>query len=245
MIQQCWSPQPLRPVLSGTSRYTTGLRTRTSAASTSVQPPLQQESRKAWHYEAQASFRSPSQGHSMTGCIRKGRRSFRARIRPSGTILETNNRYGLANSGMRTVRSPSSLRACGRSRALLGLALIALASGCGGIREVILAEVSPDESRTAYVVRVNSGGATTGFEYEVVVAFSANDFDPYTDRNWIWRSYRMPPTEISWDNPQSVRVQVIEEPHYEDMIQIRQVGGVRATTATLPGEATEPASTED
>lgn len=108
----------------------------------------------------------------------------------------------------------------------------------------MLSKASPDGSRTAYVVRVNSGGATVGFEYEVVVASSESDFDPYTERKWIWRSYRMPPTEIAWDSPQSVRVEVVEDPHYDDMIQSRQIGGIQAATTTLPSETNPPGSTQ-
>lgn len=120
------------------------------------------------------------------------------------------------------------------------MTLSTLLGACGGVREVMFSEVSPDGSHTAYVVRVNSGGATVGFEYEVVVAFSEGDFDPYTERKWLWRSYRMPPTEISWEGPQSVRVQVVADAHYEDMIQTREVEGIRAATAILPTGANSP-----
>ena len=122
----------------------------------------------------------------------------------------------------------------------MGLALAILVCDCGGVREVMLSEVSPDGSHTAYVVRVNSAGATVGSEYEVIVASSEGNFDPYTDRQWIWRSYRMPPTDISWEGAQSVRVQVVADAHYDDMIQTREVEGIRAATASLPAAASSP-----
>lgn len=141
---------------------------------------------------------------------------------------------------MRTALSRMSQQTWVRA-ILMGVGLVATLNGCGGVREIVSTAVSPDGSRTAYVVRVNSGGATAGFEYEVVVANTGSNFDPYKDREWIWRSYRMPPTSVSWASPDLVNVTVLEDPHYAEMIQTREDGGFRATTDILTSEEAVPA----
>lgn len=159
-------------------------------------------------------------------------------------ILATSSRYAWGIGGMRTAGRSFSIGAWPCVVAFAGVTLLTVLTGCRAVREVLLSETSPDGARTAYVVRVNPGGATAGFEYEVVVRPSLADFDPYSGQEWIWRSYRMPPTDIAWEDTQAVKVQVIEDPHYQAMIQTREVGGIRATTEPVASDARPPSSGE-
>ena len=138
---------------------------------------------------------------------------------------------------MRTADNSTARRTTLCASALASLVLLAVVlTGCGQIREVMLSTRSPDGSHTAYAVRVNSGGATTGFEYEVVVVPSETTFDVDSHRGWVWRSYRMPPTDLAWADADSINVEVAEDSNYQDMIQARRVGAINASTTVLPDE---------
>ena len=122
-------------------------------------------------------------------------------------------------------------------RILVVLVLAGYLGACREAREVLFSRVSPDGSKIAYAVQVNPGGATTAFEYVVSIVDSGVDFRP-SQENWSWRSYRMCPRDIVWKDSRALAVEVLQDPNYQDMIEIREHGKVRIETTFLPsGEA--------
>lgn len=120
------------------------------------------------------------------------------------------------------------------AKSLLLAAAVALRS-CGEPREVMFSVPSPDGSLIAHAARSTGGGATTGFEYEVVVvrAYKVSGLDDGGDR--VWRSYRMPPVAIEWQSDEAVLVTVEEDERYQDMVRIGEALGVVGRTATKNG----------
>lgn len=103
------------------------------------------------------------------------------------------------------------------------------------VRSVMHTVESPNRRFVAYAVAVAQGGATVGYSYEVIVLPLREPL--LLDRNhpWIWHSYRMPPTTISWrgDSEIHVRVERANFDRYRELLRTRRQGDFRVLTDPL------------
>lgn len=101
------------------------------------------------------------------------------------------------------------------------------------IRNVLETIPAPDQSKTAILLRSSRGGATVGFSY--YVAISAGEIDagsiPDFEETWIWKSYRVGPIDVRWQDSRKIEVLVSSSDEaYSDTIETREFQGVTAET---------------
>jgi hypothetical protein len=109
------------------------------------------------------------------------------------------------------------------------------------VRSVLQTSESPNRRLVASAVAMARGGATVGYSYQVVVERVGHHKKPGAGGIWIWRSYRVAPTRISWlgDTQVLVWADRQEIARYREFLKTRTRLGVSAVTA--PEDTTKPA----
>ena len=78
---------------------------------------------------------------------------------------------------------------------------------------------TPDGTERAVVYAVAYGGATVGYNYEVLVL--AADETEYERNAWLWQSYRLPPISVEWLGANELRITVPRHMTHADMVKVR------------------------
>lgn len=99
-------------------------------------------------------------------------------------------------------------------------------------RQVEWSVPSPDGRRVAHVLAVSAGNATVGVSWLIVVAEAGRE--PRLDqanRNWIWKSYDIPPDRLHWRDATTIVVPVdMSYEVHKSSVKTRVRGGVSALT---------------
>lgn len=94
---------------------------------------------------------------------------------------------------------------------------------------------SPNGAYVAYLETLDfQGGATVGYNYEVIVVPASKKFNKDRDKEWVWWSSEVPPKRFYWKNSKTIEV-VVSRPEVPvgEVTQTRRRYGIGAKTKVI------------